>query len=297
MNFKNVIKPIAFIGIFLIILSILSLFFIKYNGLKGIEYEKKNTIDYLVLGDSEAFTSISPMEIWNKHGFTGYNLGGPGDRLQKTYYLFEKVLKDQKPKVVLLETNSIYRAFRLTREINEGFKDFLENYLPIYEHHNMWKKFKFISEKSSGSSEINKLKGFRHNTKILSYKKGNYIRKTKNLKQIPKVSKYYLNKIIELCNRNNIQLILYTAPTPVNWSYEKHNAINKFAKENKLPLVDLNLKNNEIKIDWIKDTYDNGDHINFYGAKKVTDYIGNYLKNNTSLIDHRKDKKYGDWYN
>lgn len=299
MKFKNVIKPVAFIAIFLIILSTLSLFFQKYNSQKGIEYEKKNTIDYLVLGDSEAFTSISPMEIWNKHGFTGYNLGAPGERLQKTYYLFDKVLKNQKPKVVLLETNSAYRGFRISKEINEISRDFLKNYFAVYEHHNRWKSFKFTSEKSnnvkSRPSEVNILKGFRCNTKIESYKKGNYIRKTKKTKEIPKVPRYYLNKIIELCNKNDIQLILYTVPTPVNWSYEKHNAINNFAKENKLPLIDLNLKNDVIKMDWIKDTYDNGDHINFYGSKKVTNYMGNYLEKNTSLIDHRKDKKYEYW--
>lgn len=299
MKFNNIIKPIAFISIFFIILSILSLFFLKETPKNDIGFEEKNTIDYLVIGDSEAYTSISPMEIWNKYGFTGYNLGVPGQRLQKTYYSLKKVLKNQKPKVIMLETNSAYRVFGVYEETNKILRSILENNFAVYKYHNRWKKFNFINNGKANAninkSKTNILKGFRYNNKVKSYIKGSYVKETDVIEKINEIPMYYLNKIVKLCNENNIRLILYTSPSPVNWNYKKHNGIEVFAKENKLPLLDLNLKNDELKIDWLKDTYDKGDHLNFSGAKKVTNYIGNYLAKNTNLIDHRQDKKYESW--
>lgn len=299
MRFKNIIKPVAFVGIFIIILSSLSPFFRQAISKKAIEIEPQNTIDYLVMGDSEVATSISPMEIWNKYGFSGYNLGAPAQRLQETYYSLKKALKSQKPQVVLLETNAAYRAFGVNGEINKLLGSIFKNNFEIYKNHNKWKDFNSTnsqndSEKSK-RTKTNILRGFRYDEKIEPYTKGPYVKKTDTVEEIPKVPMYYLDKIVELCKKNDIQLILYTVPSPVNWNYKRYNGIKDFAERNKLPLLDLNLKAEELGIDWSKDTYDKGDHLNFFGAQKVTNYIGNYLAENTKLIDHRKDEKYSFW--
>ena len=51
----------------------------------------------------------------------------------------------------------------------------------------------------------------------------------------------------------------------------------------------------DLKINWKKDTKDKGNHLNYRGAKKVTKYLGNYLKKTGLLEDHRKDSKYESW--
>lgn len=296
MRFKNIIKPIAFVGIFIIILNSLSPFFRQAISKKAIESEPINTIDYLVIGDSEAYTSISPMEIWNKYGFTGYNLGGPAQRLQETYYSLKKALESQKPRVVMIETNSAYRAFGITVEIDKILKSIFKNNFEVYKNHNKWKEFNSQNDsEKSKRIKTNILRGFRYDEKIEPYTKGHYVKETDAVEKIPKVPMYYLNKIVELCKEKDIQLILYTVPSPVNWNYKRYNGIKDFAERNKLPFLDLNLKTEELGIDWAKDTYDKGDHLNFFGAQKLTSYIGNYLSENSKLIDHREDEKYSFW--
>ena len=43
------------------------------------------------------------------------------------------------------------------------------------------------------------------------------------------------------------------------------------------------------------DTVDKGDHLNLTGARKVTRYLGNYLKENYELPDHREEQSYREW--
>ena len=104
-----------------------------------------------------------------------------------------------------------------------------------------------------------------------------------------------MEKIRKLCEKNGAELLLVSAPSPVNYDYKKHNALEEYAKEKGLTYVDLNMKHRDIGLDWTNDRYDRGDHLNIHGARKVTEYIGKYLKENYQLPDRRKDDNWKEW--
>ena len=58
--------------------------------------------------------------------------------------------------------------------------------------------------------------------------------------------------------------------------------------------MEQNLEQDEIKIDWTKDTRDKGDHLNYTGSLKVTKFLAKYLSEK-NLPDHRDDEKYKSW--
>ncbi len=93
----------------------------------------------------------------------------------------------------------------------------------------------------------------------------------------------------------NIKFVLINAPNLKNWNYEKHMGVQEYADKHGIDYVDMNLKNKEIGIDWLKDTRDQGDHLNFTGARKATRYLGQYLKEQNILMSHKNDKKYESW--
>lgn len=68
----------------------------RYNSYVGIQKEQKDSIDMLVLGDSESMTSISPMELWKSVGITSYICGLFGIRLPENFSqpLFAKTCTD-----------------------------------------------------------------------------------------------------------------------------------------------------------------------------------------------------------
>ncbi len=307
MQFKNILKPILFIGILLFILFMISYFALPSNSMEDGPYKKnkgilavpQNTLDYIAMGDSECSTSITPMEIWKKYGYAGYNCGVPGQRLQDAYYLLNKLLQKQSPKVILFETNEFFRDFSYTASLQNSVDEATKKLLPIYKYHNSWKYFNLDMFKNVGQKvEIayyNPMKGYHYNPERKPYIDGPYVDKTSKVAKIQDQPLLYLNKIIQLCKDKDIQLIFYTVPSPLCWTYEKHNAAAAIAKENNLLYLDLNLKTEKVGIDWSKDTRDYGNHVNFYGAKKVSRYIGKYLSKNTELKDRREEVDYQTW--
>lgn len=300
-HYKIFIKSIIFIillGVFLIGLSYV--FVPKDNtkeagmqqvSAKGIYSEKENTIDVLVVGDSESYSSISPMQIWSEHGITSYVCGTPKQSLCESYRFISKTLKTQKPKIVMMETNALFRKYSLKKYVQ--FKG--EDFFPIFEYHNRWKTLKKEDLKFNiDYTRDETLKGFRLSKKIKAAQVKNYKKKTDKVKDIPSWNLHYIKKIQDLCQDNHIELILVSTPSTKNWNYAKHNSLVQLSKEMKIEFLDLNLVD-QIKINWNKDTRDKGDHLNYNGAIKVTKYLGQYLSQNKKLKSHKQDKYYSKW--
>ena len=81
---------------------------------------------------------------------------------------------------------------------------------------------------------------------------------------MPWLYRYFAAQIVSLCKENNIQLILYSSPSPKNWTYAIHNGLEAFAQEYDLEFIDFNLLQEEIGLDWSADCLDDGDHIDFF---------------------------------
>jgi len=64
--------------------------------------------------------------------------------------------------------------------------------------------------------------------------------------------------------------------------------------EYNVPVLDLVELSDEIGLDWEKDMIDYG-HTNYWGAQKVTAYLGEYLKSHYELADHRGEAEYALW--
>ena len=211
---KEGYKPIVFVIILFFILLGISHFFVpksnaKGNGIhearaNGVFGEAKDTIDVLVIGDSESFTSISPLPIWNKYGFTMYNGGVSRQYLVDTYDYLNKVLKNQSPKVVLLEANAIYRKMN----VNNVLSTKSQSILPIFQYHDRWKSMTSNDfTKKIKYTWTDELKGFYYNISVVPPKSvGDYMKNNKKRTGISSINKYYLDKIIDKCHQRNIKI-------------------------------------------------------------------------------------------
>ena len=297
---KKFFKFMLFIIVFIILyLGLSYLFLPKDNLLKYGLYntssyeilgETPNTIDALVIGDSLVYSSISPMEIYNKYGFTLYDCAEAALLVEDAYAHFEIAADSQKPKIAILEPNMFFRNPKKRPWYSKPTR-VLKNSFPLIKYHNNWKKMVFNTKSHSWT---NYYKGYKKNKDIKASFNYDYMHKNKISNKIPPGNMEYFKKFVSYCKKNNIELMLISVPSQKSWSYEKHKTIEKLAKQYNITYLNLNLVE-DLNIDWTKETKDKGDHLNFYGAQKVSDYIGNYLKINNKLKSHKNEKGYEEW--
>lgn len=299
---KNFFKGIIFLIILFLLIEALAYAFLpgdnlgKYGIRKVAAYEilgeEDDTIDVIAVGDSLVYSSLSPMEVWNKHGYTIFDCATAAQLLSETYDLLEVSIESQHPKIVLLEANVLFRDpanRKVDKKINQLGKK-VKQYIPIFDYHDNWKKYLSYGLKGNW---INFYKGYKFITKVKGTPNKPYMSGSKVAREFPKGNLEIFDKIVKLCEDNNIKLVLVAFPTTSTWSSKKHNAIDQLVEKYGFEFLDLNLM--DLGINWETDTKDAGNHLNFKGAIKASNYIGSYLESTGMLVDHRDDEKYASW--
>ena len=296
---KNALKIVLFSSLLIIIIEITTISLIpkeaikKYGFTNTVSYsileEKPDTIDVVALGDSLVYSSISPMEIWNEYGYPMYDCAEAGMTLEAAYDYLKIIIEYEHPKIVLLESNLLFRASDQTLWYYKAKKSLLE-YIPITKFHNNWKRIGVSEEDDIRSVD----KGYIYITRRVKYKPLDNIEDNHIIKRMTKKNYKIFQDMIALCKENNVQLTLISNPSQISWRYSKHHGAERIAQRFQLDFLDFNLTK-EIDIDWANETKDDGDHLNHSGAKKVSAYIGKYLHETNLLTDKRNDPEYKPW--
>lgn len=295
----KIFKIVLFIFVIFGIISLLSLTIDPSKSRAGIDkfdkaaiavtIEKERSIDVVVIGDSEAYRSVIPLEMYNDYGFTSYVAASPAQKTYQAYEMLKTVLEKQKPQICILEPNLLFRDYSIV----SSAVPMVEKKFPIFKYHNAWKGL-VDSDYEYDDITIDSFKGYRYTDAVKPTNNVNYMVQTDKSETISLSNLTDFNNIYDLCKKNNIKLILLRTPSVKNWNYAKYNSVRQLAEKKNITFIDLNL-DNTVDIDWTKDTYDRGDHLNQSGAYKVTTFLGKYLNKNFDLPDHRNDKSYSSW--
>ncbi len=295
----------------------------------GLEYTNKypGLFDVVFSGTSITIMNVSSEELYTEYGIAAVTLGEPEQPMFLTYYTLLEALNYQSPKVVFLDINSLfysesmlrnkindyehyylhfsldsirnpiikYEAFQAAKELKPDL-DIFNYFSSIYYNHSNWEelgKTNFI--RKSGKQVMN---GY-----FMSFTIAEGLAKLRdsididyaenvNEEELLDFNKTYLMKIVELCKEKNVQLVfLRGGGIDTALTSEKYNTINKIAIDNDIPFIDMLQHDKEMGFDWRFDASD-GNHFNIMGAKKWTDYLGDYLINNYRFEDRRDDSRY-----
>ena len=194
----------------------------------GILGEPTDTIDVIVIGDSETFTSISPMLMWNDHGFTSYVCGTKKQTLPYGDTILRRVTQNQHPRIVIIETNSIYAPFTL----NDYLKRVAKNVFPVFEYHDRWKHLTLADfVETPQATWTNDLKGFSNNKNVEPADKSHHMRRMNVVQEIPPLNQWYLEDMIEYCESIGAIPVIVTTPTTKNWNMDRHDAMTAWAEQ------------------------------------------------------------------
>ena len=297
---NRIFGTVCFIMILLIVLLLLSYAFcpqkpedvtmqnVKPNALLA---EPDNTIDVLFLGDSEAYASFSPVQLWNEKGFSGFVCATSSQYVSLTESFIHQAFKHQSPELVVLEPYSFYRKMHSDNALVTR----IENMFSIIQYHNRWKTM--LPHTSSVSyTWRDDLKGFKCSRTTTKAKNRDYMKKSSEVAPVPDENARYIQNIVKFCNEHGAKVLFVSVPSCKNWNYKRHNGVEALAKKLGVRYLDLNLEK-QVDINWKTDTADAGDHLNFRGVKKVNAFLSGYLSEHYNLPDKRSLNAYSDWNN
>ena len=300
---KKIFKTIAFFLIGCVLLTILSGIFDggrlfsqgwiydRTARYAAFSEEVPEQIDVINLGDSLSICAITPPELYRDFGITAYNIGQDMQYPIESYYALKHAMETQHPKVVLLETNSIFYVNTPVQEAGQTLSETLQYAFPFLRYHNNWKiPFKYRSVRTY-------FKGYTINemeddfTFDKDYTFDNTVRYPVSRHQL-----LQLLRIQKLCREKGIRLVLYSSASIMNYyTMRKHNTLTDFVRDYGFEFIDANYDKDIVGMNWPSDTWDNGDHLNLSGCRKMTAYLGNFLRDECGMPDHRGDPAYQNW--
>lgn len=268
----------------------------KYFNAAAIKNEKKNSIDTMFFGNSDLYNGISPMNIYKNTGYTCYSMGAPKQSIKQIRRQIRRNLKNQDLKAIFIETDCFYYP----NKFFAGSFVYDNAYLVSpFKYHSRWKEleakdFYTIPNKAKG---LNYFKGYVYEQENANFKRPDWFMND-DPKQVEKIHpsvKKDVAQIVAMCKKKNIQLVFFTLPSPSSWSNKKHNGVQNLANKHGIDYVDLNVERADFSLDYKNCFRDNGNHLNYRGAKICSEYMADYMKNNLDLPDRRQDPKYNDW--
>ncbi len=288
---------------------------IKEGSLIEEYYKEETKHDVIFVGDCEVYENISPITLWEKHGITSYIRGSAQQLIWQSYYILEDTFLNEKPDIVIYNVQSMIYGEPQSEAYNrmtiDGMKlssakinsikasmteeeSVISYIFPLIRYHSRWSDLKLEDFKYMFNKESVSHNGYLMQTAIRPMESLPAVKPLDDY-TLPEISFEYLDKMAKLCKDNGSRLILVKSPSIYpHWYEEWDEQIKEYALENDLEYYNFLKSIDEIGIDWKKDTYDMGMHLNVYGAEKYSDYLGNILIENygaTNIFSHEEDEK------
>jgi hypothetical protein len=309
---RRIVATVCFIFCISCVISVTSkIFERKYSYSKYYDfYNQEENFDVLFFGTSHMLDTVYPMELWRDYGIVSYNMANHSENICTNYWQLLNALDYTTPKVVVVD---LY-AVDSDNKVNEKYLHNVMDAMPFsinkirmaYDLLEPDKRVEYIFDFSLyhsrweelGKEDLNPSTGTQKGAELIEEVTVNIppeLIPKEQYDATDRLNKQYLQKIIDLCKEKDIDIILtyipYSAPVGdqevANWGYV-------IAARNDIPY--LNFLYEEVDINYATDCSDESHHLNVSGARKVTDYLGRYLRDDYDITDHRNSDEYSFWF-
>lgn len=289
----------------------------NYPTIKDFYNEPNDTIETVVLGASVSYHGITPMELYENYGICAYDLGTANQPVHSSYYwleeayrLHEKTLKtvvfdvagmrsDRNVSMYRLNTDAMDLSpikWRAISDYTDSFEASLNYLIPLFSYHDRWSELSKADFTHYDNRDY--LRGYYIDTLAPNSYFSNYSYSDLGVlayypdygtdeMELKTESLYYLKKMIDFCREHDIKLVLIKTPGQ-SIGVSGHNAVQTIADKYGLDFLDFNYAPlvDEIGYDHAVDMRATG-HVNYYGAKKLTAWLGKYLVEECGATDVR----------
>lgn len=274
------------------------------NKTEGFYALEKNSLDVLFLGSSHAYYTFNPAILWKQTEAYSYVFAGECQPFSQTYYYLKQALKTQSPQVIvldvfgLLDSSKACQTDGIYKKNSEGLRDEiyriqslkeihdpalkLDYLLDLRLYHSRWNDLTLDDFKFPFEKHFNPYFGW-----TMGYPESNkkIERDTYQQTEIVKPDETnltYLDKIIDLCKKKNLPLLMVKTPFYVTQKeYNILQYINEYVQSKDIQFIDFNDLYEELNFHFDQD----GDiwHTNIRGSTKVMNKLIDILKQDYHL--------------
>lgn len=271
--------------------------------------ENSEIYEVLFFGDSHMANAVYPMELWNSRGIVSYNLAGFGNSIPATYWFMKNALTSSDPELVVMDCHNLRGQEKVARkemlhaqidhlpldgnklrmicDLMDDPKDRLEFIWDFAAYHDRW----WDLDQADFEKEINWQKGAEIAVNVKTPRK--MADRPSETISLDSTGVDYLCRIIEECQSRDTELLLTYLPFPASEEeWQEALYAEQLAGEYGIPYInflDLSV------VDLSVDCSDDDSHLNGSGGRKVTEYLGQYIKGHYDIADHRGEEEYDGW--
>lgn len=194
------------------------------------------------------------------------------------------------------QQNIFAKCKALLQEGDSAFLAALNYKFPLVKYHDNWKHLKLTTFLQPRGKYHFSNKGMAYANTVKAYPFGNEYMQLSGGKHamLSEEKLDQFQKIYDLCDRNGIRLVLLTVPSANTWNKGKSDTVKQLAKKYDLTYYDYNCQL-PAGFNWVTDSKDGGNHLNYAGASAVTKDLAKKLTddltmNPTSLTKKQKQQ-------
>ena len=287
------------------------------NQTRAMYYQPKNSVDVVFMGSSHIHCGINNAELWTDYGIASIDYSAAEQPFWITYHYIIELLKTQRPKMICLDlfssvvntadwqyqwiNENVYgmrfsmnkvKMLEPTCETPEMRLQYMFNMVGYHTRYaNLTQEdFRAVTKLPEDMRNYKGYTPFTAANPIMANQfpdaQPNYL--TEKMEK-------YLRLIIELCQKEEIELFLMVVPYQLQ-DYEAciYKDIELIANEYGVPYVNYAEMMVEIGMDPNTDFRDPS-HMNHAGATKFSSILGGYLSESCGIPDRRGEPGYESW--
>ena len=291
----------------ILVLTILGLFLLN-RGLMlpessqrvGPFLESEGDFDVLFFGSSHTVCGVYPVQLWRDYGIRAYNLGSHGQSMAASYWTMRLAVESHKPKIAVLD---VYKAGDMDTECNVSYAHWTfdafplsvqkwravrsvypqnkqaqaELLFPFRLYHSRWDSFdtKMAYAALGRSADPYPTLGGDMRLSITPYPEMSLVPQTAQTFR-ETVGTEYAMEFVTFCKENDILPVLVNLPYQADETFQAEvNGL--LAKCEEMGALTLNFQYLDL-LDPDTDWDDGIDHVNLSGGRKLTAYLGQWLR-------------------
>lgn len=332
-NAGRILKVTVFLTIIFLLFLFFTYLFrnTDYNARQNVLdfYEEDTELDVVFIGASNIYRYWDPMGAWETEGIATRNYSVSSMDAATYLSAIKDILRTQNPKLIVVEARRfrkqeaqgeiVFGARNMLDSLDVGlsrmeavhyycekmnipWEDALSLYIDLIQYHDNYEALTTklnwqLADNRIGNNEIERqtYKGYAITSKHTVFEDPSANLTTETLD--PDENSFMLYKeILEYCKEEEIPLMILSMPMVITEAESMGiNVLTDTAESYGIPFFDMNLRYEEIGLDFATDFYD-PHHVNVLGADKVTRYLASYLVEEYDLQDHREDPAYASWH-